>query len=198
MSNPNWTLRRTTSPSGLVVSLDEAKAHLRVSGSSQNDLIQMLIEASTEKFERDVERCILSASWEQAMDCFPADAGHVLLNMSKATAITSVSYLDGDGVNTVLDPAQYELSLGRNAMVCLNDDDGWPETLDTMSGRDVVFVTFSCGGIDANCVPRIFKQAILLEVARAYFDPAQENQLTTDNGKSYERIVQQYLRSSYP
>lgn len=198
MSSPNWTLRRTTSPQGLAVSLEAAKNHLRVAGSSQDDLITNLIKAVTEQLERDIERCIITAGWSQSQDCFPSKGQSVVLNMSKATTITSVTYVDSDGNSQTLDPAQYELDLGRNALVCLNDDDGWPETLQTQSGRDVVFINFNCGTTDPNCVPHLFKQALLIEIGRYYYDPAQENQVNSNDGKSYENIVRKLIRTSYP
>jgi uncharacterized phiE125 gp8 family phage protein len=194
----NWTIRRTSSPQSLAVSLDEAKAHLRVAGSDQDGLILLLIESATEKLERDIERCFVQATWEQSQCSFPADGGQIKLNMGGTISISSVSYVDTDGATQTLDPAEYSLDIGRNGVTCLNDDSGWPETLTTISGRDVVTISFTCGIADGDCLPRLFKHGILLETARAYFDPAQESSIATDNGRSYEAIVRGLIRSSYP
>ena len=194
----NWTIRRTSSPQSLAVSLDEAKAHLRVGGSGQDDLIQLLIESATEKLERDVERCFVQASWEQTQSCFPADGASIPLYMSAAASVTSVSYLDTDGVSQTLDVSKYSLDLGRNALTCLDDDAGWPETLQTASMRDTVTIAFTCGTTDGSCLPRLFKHGILLEVARGFFDPAQEAGIASDNGRSYQNIVKGLIRSTYP
>lgn len=78
-----------------------------------------------------------------------------------------------------------------------NTNDEWP-AVSTDNESDKVFINFSCGVTDEGCVPRMMKQAILLEVGRGYFDPAQENGVNTDNGKSYEKLVIKLLRSSYP
>ena len=194
--NPNWTLARTSSPSGLAVSLDEAKKHPRVSGASQDDEITLLIEASTEKLERDISRGIISATWQQAMSCFPSDGEMIVLMMGMNTAVSSITYVDTDGVTQTLDSALWSYSQGRSG-VFTEDANGWPEvSQDTKS--DKVFINFTCGVADSGCVPRLLKQAILLETGRAYFDPAQENTLNTDNGKSYEMLVRKLLRSSYP
>ncbi len=194
--NPNWTLTRTSSPSGLAVSLDEAKKHLRVSGSSQDDEITLLLEASTEKLERDISRGIISATWQQSMSCFPSESGMVLLMMGMNTAVSSITYVDTDGVTQTLDSSLWSYSQGRGGIFS-EDPSGWPEvSQDTKS--DKVFINFTCGVADEGCVPRLMKQAILLETGRAYFDPAQENTLNTDNGKSYEMLVRKLLRSSYP
>lgn len=195
--NPNWTLTRTSSPSGLAVSLDEAKNHLRVSGTDQDDPITLLIEASTEKLERDINRGILSTTWQQAMYCFPAEGGKIDLMMGMNTNVSSITYVDADDVTQTLDPALYSYSQGRGCVFSVNAGEGWPEVSSNDVG-DKVFINFSCGVTDEGCVPRMFKQAILLEVGRTYFDPAQENQANTDNGKSYEMLVRKLIRSSYP
>ena len=194
--NPSWTLTRTSSPSGLAVSLQEAKNHLRVSGNSQDDEITLLIEASTEKLERDINRGIISATWQQAMSCFPSEAGMINLMMGMDTAVSSITYVDSDGVTQTLDSSLWSYSNARSGIFS-EDSDGWPEvSLETKS--DKVFINFTCGVADSDCVPRLMKQAILLETGRAYFDPAQENTLNTDNGKSYEMLVRKLIRSSYP
>ena len=194
--NPDWTLTRTSSPSGLVVSLVEAKNHLRVSGDNQDDPITLLIEASTEKLEHDINRGILQANWQQAMHAFPSNGEPIELMMGNATDVGSITYVDTDGVTQTLDSSLWSFSSARHNVSC-DTSDQWPEVYsETLS--DKVFVNFTCGVADASCVPRLYKQAILLEVGRAYFDPAQENGANTDNGKSYEKLVIKLLRNSYP
>lgn len=194
--NPSWTLTRTSSPSGLAVSLDEAKKHLRVSGTSQDTEITLLIEASTEKLERDINRGILSATWQQSMSCFPSDSGMISLMMGMNTNVSSITYVDTDGVTQTLDSALWSYSQPRGGIFS-EDSSGWPE-VSTETKSDKVTISFTCGVADSDCVPRMIKQAILLEVGRGYFDPAQENTLNTDNGKSYELMVRKLIRSSYP
>jgi uncharacterized phiE125 gp8 family phage protein len=193
-----WTLKRTSSPQFLAVTLEEAKAHLRVSGTAQNDLITRLIESATEQLERDIERCLVQATWQQSQYGFAEDGKSILLNMSSTTAISSITYIDGDGVEQTLPTDKYSLDAGRNAVTCLDDDEGWPETLVTPSERDTVFINFTCGVTNADCLPRLYKQAILLEVGRYYYDPAQEAGVNTNDGRSYENLVKKLIRSSYP
>jgi uncharacterized phiE125 gp8 family phage protein len=195
--NPNWTLTRTSSPSGLAVSLDEAKKHLRVSGTSQDDELTLLIEASTERLERDINRGLIQATWQQAMYCFPENGDKIDLMMGNSTSVSSITYVDSDGVTQTLDAANYSYSQPRSCIFSINSGEGWPEvSADDVS--DKVFINFTCGVADGGCLPRLYKQAILLEVGRAYFDPAQENGVNTNDGRSYEDIVKKLLRSSYP
>lgn len=191
----NWTLKRVTSPSGLAVSLSEAKTHLRVSGTSQDDHITLLIQSATERLERDTNRAILSTQWQQAQHTFPSGQDQLVLNMGPATSVSSITYVDDNGDTQTLDSSLYTFSQARG--VVFIEDSSWPST-DLQTKSDKVFINFVCGSPDADCVPRLFKQAILLETGRAYFDPAQENTVNTDNGKSYELIVRKLLRTSYP
>lgn len=193
----NWTLSRLSQSGNLAVSLPEAKAHLRTSGTAQDPMIQDLIQAATEQLERDTNRAIIAGSWKQTQDCFPESGLAIPLYLDHVTSITSIYYLDDDGVSTLLDPANYEYDSGRNAITCLDDDNGWPETLATTSGRDTVTITFAAGAADSGCVPRLAKQAILLEVGRWYFDPAQENGVNTNDGRSYDAIVKKLLSTKY-
>ena len=193
-----FTVARTTSPSGLAVSLAEAKAHLRVSGSHQDELLTLLIESATERLERDIERTMLTSSWVQKMEKFPCKGAAIHLNLAPVTAVTSLTYEDTSGVLQTLDAADYEYDAGSGSVLCKLDDTGWPEVYQTQTQRWKVNISFTAGIADADCLPRLYKQAILLEVGRAYFDPAQENGVNTNDGKSYEMIVRKLIRSSYP
>ena len=195
--NPNWTLTRTSSQNGQAVSLDEAKSHLRVSGNDQDEYIELLVEASTEKFERDINRGVVAATWLQSMYAFPAKGEPIQLMMGMANGVSSVVYIDTDGNEQTLDPSLWTYSQGRGVVFNSNPDHLWPFT-DIQTISDKVFISFSCGVSSSDCVPRMFKKAILLETARAYFDPAQDNPSNTDNGRSYEMLVRKLIRSSYP
>ena len=194
--NPSWTLTRTSNPvSGLAVSLEEAKLHLRISGPSQDDELLLLIEASTERLERDINRGIMQATWQQSMYCFPTSGDRIDLMMGMSTAVSSITYVDSDGVTQTLNQSDYTYSQARGCVFSTTGD--WPEVSST-AVMDKVFINFTCGVADSGCVPKLYKQAVLLETGRAYFDPAQENGVNTNDGRSYESIVQKLLRSSYP
>lgn len=194
--NPNWTLARTSNPSGLAVSLDEAKKHLRISGNSQDEELLLLIEASTEKLERDITRGLIQCSWQQSMYAFPKAGEPIAIMMGSTTRVSSITYIDVDGVTQTLSADQWSFSFARG-VVFNTTDDWWPE-VSQGTVMDKVFINFNAGQADGQCVPRLFKQAILLEVGRAYFDPAQENGVNTNDGRSYEAIVFKLLRSTYP
>jgi len=131
------------------------------------------------------------------MYSFPASGSKIDLMMGMNTNVSSITYVDTDNVTQTLDSSLYTYSSARGCVFNANTEDIWPE-VSTDNESDKVFINFSCGVTDEGCVPRMMKQAILLEVGRGYFDPAQENGVNTDNGKSYEKLVIKLLRSSYP
>ena len=190
------TITRLTSPLGLPVSLAEAKAHLRVAGSEQDDLIRLLIESATEQLERDIDQCVIVSSWKQSQESFPRCGEPLELIKGPIGSVTSVEYYDEDNVLQTWDSANYELNPETRTVFCLNDD-GWPDTQYAIQKYNV-FVTFSCGVSDATNVSRYIKQAILLNAGRTFYDPAQENQVNSNDGKAYEFLVQKLMRTSYP
>lgn len=191
----DWTLSRLTSPSELAVSLTEAKNHLRVSGGGQDQQIALLVQASTEKLERDINRCIIQCNWQQAMPSFPANGEPIELMVKPATVVSSITYVDVDGVTQTLPTSDYSFSAARQ-VIFYEGDDQWAEVKGNTKS-DKVFVNFTCGVADSTCVNPLIKQAILLETGRAYFDPAQENQANSDNGKTYEMLVRKLLSEKY-
>ena len=119
--------------------------------------------------------------------------------MGGATAITGFTYYDEDDAQQTLDPSKYSLDMGRNAVTCMDSDNSyaWPVSYPSPNSRDVVTITFTAGPSTTGCVPKLAKQAILLEVGRYYFDPAQENGVNTNDGRSYEMIVKKLLSPFY-
>ena len=128
------------------------------------------------------------------MYCFPEDGQPIQLMIKPATAVTSITYVDTDKATQTLDVADYTFSAARQ--VVFNDTGVWPQ-VNEETVSDKVFVDFTCGVADSGCVNPLMKQAILLETGRVYFDPAQENQANSDNGKTYEMIVRKLLSDKY-
>ena len=195
MKHPR-TIQRLTSPLGLPVSLAEAKAHLRLSGSEQDDLVRLLIESAAEQLERDIDQAVIASSWKQSQSEFPCGGEPLELIKGPIGSITSIEYYDEDNALQTWDAANYELNAETRTVFCLNAD-GWPTT-QTDIDKYNVFVTFLCGVSDASEVSRYIKQAILLNVGRTFYDPAQENQVNSNDGKAYELLVTKLMRTSYP
>lgn len=197
----NWTLKRTTSPSSLPVSVAQVKSHLRLSpdDTTHDTELQLLIEAATERLEQDLDRQILTASYEQTQFDWNVDdalKGEVKLYKKAVTVIQSVKYYDEDGTLVTMSSDDYIFDDAR-CSIFVQPGEEWP-TVES-DNPNAVKVTFTAGyGTDAACVPRMMKTAILLCVGKWFFDPAQEGSALHSQEVAYERLVSTLMRSSYP
>lgn len=196
-----WSVKRTSSPSSLPLSLVDVKSHLRLSptDTTHDDQLTMLLEAATERLEQDLDRQIMTATYTHSQyDWNQNDAsnGSICLHRKSITAVTSVSYVDSDGNTQTLDPSAYVVDLNR---YCIHPAVGtqWPAVIEDYPNAVTVEYTAGYGTQDTT-VPRLLKQAILLCVGKWFFDPAQEGSALHSQEVAYERIVALLGRSSYP
>jgi uncharacterized phiE125 gp8 family phage protein len=194
----NWTLIRTSAPSVLPVSLSEVKSHLRLSSSdtTHDANLTLLIEAAVERLEQDLDRQVITADFRVTRFNWGSDTAEVKLNKKAVCSITTVKYVDVDGNTITLDSDDYIFDKGRCSIFPAAGTT-WPEVLaDDPNG---VVIDFCAGyGPSADCVPRLFKTAIMLGVGKWFFDPAQEGSALHSQEVAYERIVALLARSSYP
>lgn len=155
---------RTAAPAASPVSLDEAKAHLRVEGSDEDTLITAMIEAATSHLDGwsgVLGRALVTQTWSQTFDAF---ADRLRLPMPAAT-VTSVTYVDADGVTTTVSSDAYVLRTDAlGSFVEPVHGETWPTPRD-QSGA--VAVVFTCGQA-ASDVPAAIKAALLLMVGDLY------------------------------
>lgn len=157
------SLRLVTAPSEEPVSLEEAKAHLRVSFSDDDALIGTLITAARENVEAYLKRALISQSWEIACDRFPA---FFILPMGRVTAIESFTYIDAAGATTTVPASVYETDfLSEPARVRVKDGQRWPHEGDVINA---VQLRYTVGAPDAASVAPSVKHAILMLVATLY------------------------------
>lgn len=196
-----WSIKRTSSPSNLPVSLVELKSHLRLSPSdtTHDDQLTLLLEAATERLEQDLDRQIMAATYRHTQfDWNKNDNtnGAICLNRKAVTAVTSVSYVDEDGNSVTLDPSDYIVDLVRYCVFPAVDTE-WPTV--HPNHPSAVTVEYSAGyGSEGSTVPRLLKQAILLCVGKWFFDPAQEGSALHSQEVAYERIISLLGRATYP
>ena len=143
------------------VTLAEAKAHLRVTASDENDLISALIVAARQYCENLSGRTLAPRNFLQTLDRFPDGGGDITLRRSPVTAVASVYYYSLETTNTLmvlntdyrLDlqqiPARIRLPLGTTL---------WKNAYTT---DDAVRITYTAGAVSA---PTAAKQTILLLV----------------------------------
>lgn len=152
-----------TAPAAMPVTLVEAKAHLRVTSTTEDDTISALIAAATQYLERDTGQALIDQRWRAWWDTAPCD-GVLELMRSPVRGIVSVTVYDADGNAAVLDGADYYVNLvARPARVGLGDG------VTAAMRANGIEIDFDAGygeaGTDA---PDMLKRAILVLVAHWY------------------------------
>jgi uncharacterized phiE125 gp8 family phage protein len=159
-------LTRVTAPAS-IVTLAEAKAHLRVDGTDEDTLITALIAAATAHLDGAdgiLGRALATQTWELAADAFPDDGGPIRLPLPPLRSVISVTYRDPDGVSQVM-PAQDMQVDTRSQPGWIAPVDTWPDTDDTINA---VIIRFEAGYGDASAVPGPIKAALLLMIGDLY------------------------------
>ncbi|OQM75212.1 head-tail connector protein [Manganibacter manganicus] len=183
------TLIRTVEPAVEPVTLAEAKAHLRLADTSEDDLISGLIRAARQDVERATCMALIDQHWRLVLDCWPA-SGLLKLPLHPVREILSITVYGSDGEASLIDHAAYEADLiSRPARLYLAKR---PEPLRMLNGIEVDFrAGFSEAGTD---VPDLLKRAILLLAAhwyefRAGFGPSDQ---PVAYPAGYERMIAGY------
>lgn len=143
------------------MTISEVKAHCVIGHDLDDTLLGVLISAAREHGESLTGRSWAAKTLEVVLDEFPA--GAIELPASPITAVTSVKYLDADGVEQTMPDTDYTVDadslVGRVVAV-----DEWPETDDTVNAVRVRYTA----GWTPSTIPPVLKQWLLIRVATLY------------------------------
>jgi uncharacterized phiE125 gp8 family phage protein len=166
-----------TPPAVSPVSLDEAKAHLRVDHGDDDALIQSLIDAATQHLDGPagwLGRALIKQRLEMRLDFFihwhrDCSSGEIALPCPPLLGNVAMIYVDAAGAEQTLDPSVYSIvgSGGRStARLALAYGQSWPSP---RYQREAVRIQFDAGYGEARAaVPAPIRQAILLHVGALY------------------------------
>lgn len=144
--------RRTIDAAAEPLSLDEAKAWLRVTDTSEDDLITTLIGAARQMAEKRTNRAFITQTWELVLDGFPACTRQIELPIAPLLTVTSVAYVDTAAASQTLNSSLYQVDVVREpGRLVLLPTESWPDTED---GINKVTITFTAGfGAAATAMP---------------------------------------------
>lgn len=156
-----------SAPATEPVSLAEAKLHLKIETADTADdtLVTYLIKAAREQAEEYTRRSFIETTWERRMDTFFDDGqdGIILLKKNPVKSITSIKYLDVDGVEQTIASTYYNLLTGDEPMgVEPAYNYSWPAHREDAQR---VRVQFKAGYAT---VPSSIKAALLLIIGHLY------------------------------
>ena len=181
-------LRLTTVPSTPMFTTVEAKAFLRVDGSTEDSLIDDFVTAATREVENWIRRALITQTWTLNMDRFDrsfdehdvfSDGVHnipriaisgndsIFLPRTPIQSVTSLKTTDVDDTQTTFNASNYGLDeeVGR---LFLNQNSTWPTNLRDHNAIEVIYVA-GYGDADTD-VPAPIRQAIRAQVIRMYED----------------------------
>jgi len=161
-------LKLKTAPAAEPVTLAEAKTHLRVDISDDDDLITALITAAREYCENFQNRAYITQVWKLWMDDWPEEDDYIEIPLPPLQSVESVKYYDTDGNENTFSSDYYSVDTeSEPGRVYLNYGETWPT--DTLRPRNGIVVEFTAGyGDTADDVPQTVKQAMLLLIAHWY------------------------------
>ena len=144
------------------VSLDEAKAHLRITQDSDNLLIAGQVSAAREHIERVIGYPIVTTVLRATLDAWPAT---ITLPRCPVSAVAQVEYTDTAGAAQVLPDSDYTVDLsGGGARIRPAYGKTWPAA---RCEPAAIRVTYTAGR-DVADVPPSLKAALLLIVGDLY------------------------------
>ena len=92
----------TAAPAAELISLAEAKAHLRIDAGDEDALLAALITAARMFVERTLSLALITESWSLYLDGWPR-SGTIALPLHPVQAVTAVRVYDPDDAPTVID-----------------------------------------------------------------------------------------------
>ncbi|MFC6644143.1 head-tail connector protein [Granulicella cerasi] len=200
-----FSLQLVTPPAVEPILLREAKLHLRVDFTDDDDLITALISAARQHVENILNRAIYDQTWCMTLDQFPYAESlrtispstrenyfgngyyfslcQVFIPFAKVSSINSITYLDGDNQTVMLDASTYVSDLASEpARIVPANGGSWPYPSCYVPGSvKITFTasTYGDGSTVANC-PAPIQQAMLLLIGHWYAnrEAASEKPLT--------------------
>lgn len=154
-------LTRLTAPATGVVTLQEAMAHLRVTDSTEAQLVDGYIKTASAYLDaRDgvLGEALVTQTWRLYMDR-PAE---VTIPLGPVQSIAAVQYLDAAGATQTFGSGNYRLSGSEFVLV---DGATWPTTADR---EEAFWIDFVAGYGTASAVPATVRHAALLMIGELY------------------------------
>lgn len=175
-----------TAPAEEPVSLIEAKAHCRISVSSEDDLVTSYIKAARQSLEEHCQISFIETTWLAYYHGFP---DVIELPKGKVTEVVSVMYLDENGANQNLNVSDYKADLNSQPAT-IEAVDSWPDTHDGYP--NTVYIEFKAGiSSTAAALPDQIKVANLLQVG-ALYDNREDKRAGNKMPRASELLVQPY------
>ena len=177
------TISAKSSPA--CVTLGEASAALRISGSDLDTEVQFSLDAATEFVERSVHRALrVSYTIAEIYDGWPINP--VAFDWQPVKSISSITYYDTADASQTVAAADYRLLAETDGAAVLEFDADY--SLPGLATRsDAVTINYLAGYADIDSVPGLAEAAVKLKLREIFGD------LTEREAKPNERSLKSLL-----
>lgn len=156
-------LEINTAPADEPISLEEARAFCRVTGTDEDVTLLALIGAARRLCEQKTGRQLVTQTWNIWYDSFaeadPRCRGEIWLPRSPVQSVAYVKYFDAAGVQQTWSSSNYQLAKGMHPRLAPVAGVSWPTTYDRLQAVEIQVV---CGYGEPDVVPedlRLWMQA---------------------------------------
>lgn len=152
-----------TGPATEPVSLDDAKAYLRVDDTTEDSLVATLITAARIHLESLTGRALIAQTWRLVLDAWPCD-GVIGLPVAPLISLTAITAYDPDGNPTTIAMAGIEPAVGATPARLFLPANFHPGP--TLRAHEGIEIDYLAGyGTAASDVPADLVQALMVLVA---------------------------------
>jgi len=168
MADRHFALETLIGPSSEPFTIAEAKSHLRVDESADDTLIDTLITAARVRAENDLNRALITTTFELHLDAFPDnDSPGIVVPSAPLQSVASIKYTDTSGDVQTWDSSKYRVdSKSQPGRITPTFDESWPAA-QCVTGAVVVRFVAGYGDQSTN-VPRDILQAMLMLIGHWY------------------------------
>jgi hypothetical protein len=182
-----------TAPAVEPLLVADAKAMLGIGSEVTDTVMGAFVTAARQMIDGSIgwiNRCLVTQTWDLVLDAFPwqdyyalndkgfydrpataipfRDMRHhqrqgIVIPLAPVQSITSITYLDTNGAQQTLDPANYALIPGEPGRIVLAFSGAWPSAALVAGSVKVRFVAGY--GADGSSVPQPFRTAIALQAS---------------------------------
>tara|TARA_Y100000310_G_scaffold26152_1_gene24950 strand:- start:396 stop:995 length:600 start_codon:yes stop_codon:yes gene_type:complete len=161
-----WALTVDTAPTDEPVTRTEAKAHLRVTDTAEDSLIDDMIAAARIAAEAYMRRAITTQTLKLHLPGWPSDP-YIELPKPPLSSVTSVKYTDKDGDESTMTATDYVVVTAQDpGRIALKWDKSWPST-SLQVGLPIV-IEYVAGYGAESTIDKDIKQAVNILVAQQY------------------------------
>jgi uncharacterized phiE125 gp8 family phage protein len=155
----------TVAPAEEPVTVDDAKAHLRVGHADEDVLIASLIATSRLQIEAALGLALITQSWTWWLDSWPA-GGTLELPLRPVQSVEAVRITGADASVETLAADRYLLDGASLAPRLIAAGGAWPRPGVVAQGIEIAFTAGF--GSAADAVPAPIRRALLMLVAHWY------------------------------